>query len=109
MKCGSEHLRKNLCLHILPQLQKSRCTIFAQFFVHFLQSKNSCDIVGAGERKMRTEQLERLKMETKITENELEKLEREVEEFEKEIKQSKEIRRLARLVVSGKLEKRIVD
>ena len=58
---------------------------------------------------MRTEQLERLKMETKITENELEKLEREVEEFEKEIKQSKEIRRLARLVVSGKLEKRIVD
>lgn len=44
---------------------------------------------------MRTEQLERLKMETKITESKLEKLEREVEEYEKEIKQRKEIRRLA--------------
>ena len=58
---------------------------------------------------MRAEQLERLKMEIKITESELEKLEQEIEAFEKEIKQTKEIRRLARLVVSGKLEKRIVD
>ena len=53
---------------------------------------------------MRAEQIERLNMETKSTENELEKLEREFEEFEREIKQNKEIRRLARLVVSGKLE-----
>lgn len=53
---------------------------------------------------MRSEQIERLKMETKSTENELEKLEREFEEFEREIKQNKEIVRLARLVVFGKLE-----
>jgi len=73
--------------------------------VHFQQSKKSCDIVGDGERKMRAEQIERLKMETKSTENELEKLERE---FEREIKQNKEIVRLARLVVSGKLEKNLL-
>ena len=54
--------------------------------MHFQQSKFSYDIVGNGERKMRAEQIERLKMETKSTENELEKLERE---FEKEIKQNK--------------------
>ena len=77
------------------------CTIFAQFFVHFLQIKKSCAIVGEGERKMRAEQIERLKMETKSTENEVEKLEREFEEFEREIKQNKEIVRLARLIVSG--------
>lgn len=94
---------------MIAQLQKSCCTIFAQIFVHFQQSKNSCDIVGSGGRKMRTEQLERLRMESKITENKLEKLEREVQEFEKEIKQAKEIRRLARLILSGKLDKKIVD
>ena len=57
--------------------------------MHFQQSKFSYDIVGNGERKMRAEQIERLKMETKSTENELEKLEREFEEFEREIKQNK--------------------
>ena len=72
--------------------------------MHFLQIKKSCAIVGEGERKMRAEQIERLKMETKSTENEVEKLEREFEEFEREIKQNKEIVRLARLVVFGKLE-----
>ena len=72
--------------------------------MHFQQSKKSCVIVGDGERKMRAEQIERLKMETKSTENKLEKLEREFEEFEREIKQNKEIVRLARLVVFGKLE-----
>jgi len=54
---------------------------------------------------MRAEQIERLKMETKSTENELEKLERE---FEREIKQNKEIVLLARLVVFGKLEKNLL-
>ena len=54
---------------------------------------------------MRAEQIKRLKIETKSTENELEKLERE---FEREIKQNKEIVRLARLVVSGKLEKNLL-
>ena len=54
---------------------------------------------------MRADQLKCLKMEIQITEGALEKLEQEIEEFEKEIKQSKEIRRLARLIVSEKLEK----
>ena len=54
--------------------------------------------------KLRAEQIDRLKTETQIIENELEKLEREFEEFEREIKQNKEIVRLARLVVFGKLE-----
>ena len=76
--------------------------------MHFLQIKKSCAIVGEGERKMRAEQIERLKMETKSTENEVEKLEREFEEFEREIKQNKEIVRLARLIVSGKLEKNLL-
>jgi len=57
---------------------------------------------------MRAEQLERLKMEIKSTESELENLEREFEEFSKEIKKSKEIGRLARLIVSGKLEKNLL-
>ncbi len=76
--------------------------------MQFQQSKKSCDIVGDGERKMRAEQIERLKMETKSTENELEKLKREFEEFEREINQNKEIVQLARLIVSGKLEKNLL-
>lgn len=58
---------------------------------------------------MRAEQLKHLKMETQITENELKKLEREFEEIEKEIRKSKEIGRLAKLIVSGKLEKNFID
>jgi len=46
-------------------------------------------------------------METQITAKELEKLEREIKEFEKEIERTKEIGRLARLIVSGKLEKNL--
>ena len=37
----------------------------------------------------------------------LEKLEREIKEFEKDLAESKKIRRLARLIVSGKLSKEI--
>ena len=56
---------------------------------------------------MRAEQIERLKMEMQMTESALEKLELEMEEFEKEIAETKEIGRLARLIVSGKLEKNL--
>ena len=41
--------RKNFSLPILAHSQKNRCTIFAQFFGHFVTNLFSCAIVPAGE------------------------------------------------------------
>ena len=54
---------------------------------------------------MREEVVKRLKMETQNVRSALEKLEREFNAFEKDLAESKEIRRLARLIVSGKFSK----
>ncbi len=56
---------------------------------------------------MRPEEVSHLKLETNTVTSSLEKLEREIKEFEKDLAESKKIRRLARLIVSGKLSKEI--
>ena len=45
---------------MIAQKEKYRCTIFAQFFVHFRTRKNNCDIVIVGERNLRKETMEQL-------------------------------------------------
>ena len=73
--------------------------------MHFQQIKKSCGIVGVGEGNLRKKAVRRLKLETNNVTISLEKLEREIKEFEKDLAESKEIRRLARLIVSGKFSK----
>ena len=40
------NISKKLRLTMIAQIKKSRCTIFAQFFVRFQQRQNFCDIVS---------------------------------------------------------------
>ena len=54
---------------------------------------------------MREKLVERLEMETQNVRSSLEKLEREFNEFEKDLAESKKIKKLARLIVSGKFSK----
>jgi hypothetical protein len=54
---------------------------------------------------MREEVVKRLKMETQNVRSSLEKLEREFNAFEKDLAESKEIKKLARFIVSGKFSK----
>lgn len=56
---------------------------------------------------MREAVVKRLEMETQSVRSALEKLEREFNEFEKDLAESKEIKKLARFIVSGKFSKQM--
>lgn len=88
---------------MIAQNKKSRCTIFAQFFVHFQQNKNFCDIVANGEGKLRREKSEQLKSELKNLSADFEKIENQMAALENESESEKEMRRLARLIFAGKI------
>ena len=88
---------------MIAQIKKSRCTIFAQFFVLFQQRQNFCAIVLFGEWKLRREKSEPLKAELKNLSADFEKIETQMANLENESESEKEIRHLARLIFAGKI------
>ena len=102
-------LRKSFCkIESAKEIGRSAskvASITAFLKLAVQQSKKTCAIVGVGEGKLRKEEVSHLKLETNTVTSSLEKLEREIKEFEKDLAESKEIRRLASLIVSGKLSK----
>ena len=88
---------------MIAQNRKKRCTNFAQFFVHLQTREKTCDIVKAGEGKMRKEQIERDKLECKNLMESLEKVERQIEHISSDFASEREMRHLARLIYAGKI------
>ena len=87
---------------MIAQNKKARCTIFAQFFVHFRTRKNNCDIVIVGERNLRKEKMERL-------ETEIKKLEEFADNLDLQIgitRRKKYLKQVSLATIEKKLEKK---
>ena len=95
---------------MIAHLPKSRCTIFAQFFVHFETKPNPCVIVSGGEGKLRKNQVGKLRATTDNLLSSLEEVEQQMQSLNEDSETDRKLRRLARLIYVGQpIEEKILE
>ena len=95
---------------MIAHLPKSRCTIFAQFFVHFETKPNPCVIVSSGEGKLREKQAKKLRATVETLLPSLEEVEEQMQSLNEDSEADRELRRLARsLYVRQPIEEKILE